>query len=64
MLTGSLDFSSSQYGVTVSERMSYCVKCFDGLADQINMSDDPSNPKSVEQTLLCFCTPSQCKFLP
>ncbi|PAV63530.1 hypothetical protein WR25_07690 isoform F [Diploscapter pachys] len=36
--------SSTQYGVTVSERYTYCLKCFEGLPKEgISLSDNPGD---------------------
>jgi len=44
-INGSACFSSSQFGVTVSEKYTYCKKCFEDLpGDSINLSDDPTAP--------------------
>ncbi|KAI6240900.1 Histone acetyltransferase [Aphelenchoides fujianensis] len=42
------DSGSSQYGVTVSDRYVYCVKCFEALPPEgINLSDNPSDPPNM-----------------
>jgi hypothetical protein len=36
--------SSSQFGVTVSERYTYCTKCYEAMPESgINLSDNPND---------------------
>jgi E1A/CREB-binding protein len=46
---------SSGYGVSVCERYTYCVKCFDNLPETgINLSDDPDKVKYVSVSVSTF----------
>ena len=43
------EYSSTQYGVTVNEKYTYCSKCFDALPEEgINLNENPEEqPKWV-----------------
>ncbi|CAJ0942410.1 unnamed protein product, partial [Mesorhabditis belari] len=44
--------NTSQYGVTVSDRYTYCLKCFETMipAEGMPLSDDPNDPNRVPKT--------------